>query len=339
MVTFLCFIPNYIYEPMDTNQRHEGEKTTFIDLTRDYGFKIVMADDAHPELMMELLNEVIPEHRVVHIDFLNKEIISNFESDKRFNYDVLCVDENGNRFLVEMQKCSYDYFTDRLVAYSGAQLTHLLKRGEEYSQLRRSYIISVLGELLHLSDEDKPFSRQIMRTAYITMSDSKINLSNKLKFIFLQLPMAEKPAEGASFIAKWTYYVREMHTFREKPAGLEPYFDLLFEASRRENIESGKLSIYDKMVRDEIQIKAERDYAIKEALDDYSIRKEAEKQYAIKEALEGQREELEREMLAAQSQALEQDKLETARNFKAEGIPADVIAKCTGLTMEQVAGL
>ena len=219
------------------------------------------------------------------------------------------MDRDGNRFLVEMQKCSYDYFADRLVAYSGEQLTHLLKRGEEYSQLRRSYIISVLGELLHLSDEDEPFSRQIMRTAYITMSDSKINLSNKLKFIFLQLPMAVKPVDDASFIEKWTYYVREMHTFREKPSGLDPYFDMLFEASRRENIESGKLSIYDKMTRDEIQIRAEIAYA------------------ARKSREEGERE--------GEAKA----KLDAARSFKAAGIPVDTIVQCTGLSLDTVLGL
>ncbi|MCQ2074821.1 MAG: Rpn family recombination-promoting nuclease/putative transposase [Bacteroidaceae bacterium] len=30
-------------------------------------------------------------YRVVHIDFLNKEIVGSYENDKRFNYDVLCV--------------------------------------------------------------------------------------------------------------------------------------------------------------------------------------------------------------------------------------------------------
>lgn len=46
--------------------------------------------------------------------------------------------------------------------------------------------------------------------------------------------------------------------------GLEEYFDLLFEASDRNNVKQGKLSIYDKMVRDEIQIAAEREYAVRE---------------------------------------------------------------------------
>lgn len=256
-------------------------------------------------------------YRVVHIDFLNKEIIGSYENDKRFNYDVLCVDRDGNRFLVEMQKCSYDYFADRLVAYSGDQLTHLLRRGENYSQIRRSYIISVLGELLHLSDEDEPFSRQVMRTAFITMSDSKINLSNKLKFIFLQLPIAEKPVDGAGFIEKWTYYVREMHTFREKPVGLEPYFDMLFEASRRKNIETGKLSIYDKMVRDEIQIRAERDYAVRRG------RMEARIEALAEGRAEGKAEE----------------KAEMAKRLKATGIDIKTISLCSGLSIEQIEAL
>ena len=52
---------------------------------------------------------------------------------------------------------------------------------------------------------------------------------------------------------------------REKPKGLEPYFDRLFDAACRENIEKGKLSIYDNMVRDAIQIQAEKELAIEEA--------------------------------------------------------------------------
>ena len=45
-----------------------------------------------------------------------------------------------------------------------------------------------------------------------------------------------------------------MVNYKEKPSGLAGYFDLLFEASDRNNIEKGKLSLYDKMVRDEIGI-------------------------------------------------------------------------------------
>ena len=362
---------------LNDQKKPQASVAPFIDLTHDFGFKIVMANPDNPELMMRLLNELIPEREIVSITFLNPEVQPPAEEYHRNNYDIQCTDRAGNRFIVEMQKEPYEYFRDRLMVYSGDPLKHLLKKGEDYGNVRTLYVVCILGGHLLVRDEDKSFRHSLLRHAHVTMDDSQKVLSNKLNFIFLQLPEAEEPTPESSFIERWAYYVSTMGEVETKPAGLAPYFDLLFEASDRRNIEEDKLSIYDKMVRDEIQIKAERDYAIKEALDDYSIRKEAEKQYAIKEALEGlsirkeaekqyaikealeglsirkeaekqcaikealegQREELEREMLAAQSQALEQDKLETARNLKAEGIPADVIAKCTGLTMEQVAGL
>ncbi len=84
-------------------------------------------------------------------------------------------------------------------------------------------------------------------------------------------------------------------------AGLNRYFNLLFEASNRDNIEQGKLSIYDKMVRDEIQIAAEREYAVRE----------------------GRAEE----------------KMETARKFKQAGVDIAIISQCTGLSVEEVEAL
>ena len=81
-----------------------------------------------------------------------------------------------------------------------------------------------------------------------------VTCSHKSDWLFLQLPVAKEPTEDSAFIEKWAWYVREMVNYKEKPSGLDVYFDQLFEASDRNNIEKGKLSIYDKMVRDEIGI-------------------------------------------------------------------------------------
>ena len=52
----------------------------------------------------------------------------------------------------------------------------------------------------------------------------------------------------------------------EKPLELEgSYFDSLYEHSNRKNIEKDKLSNYDTMIRDEIQIRAEKEFAVEHA--------------------------------------------------------------------------
>ena len=155
--------------------------------------------------------------------------------------------------------------------------------------------------------------RDICENSLCSSTASKFTSIN---FIFLQLSEAEEPNDSSSFLERWAYYVRTMGEVESKPEGLAPYFSLLFDASNRSNIEKHKLSIYDDMVRDEIQIEAEKEYAIQEAL-----------------------EEKELEMRAAVDAAKSQGVIDTARNMKAVGITSDIICKCTGLTMEQIAGL
>ena len=288
-------------------------KSRFIDLTRDYGFKIVMADEDHPELMLGFLNAVIPEREIVSIRFMNTEMLPPYEENHRMNYDILCMDSDGNRFLIEMQKRSYDCFADRLITYAGVQASHLLKRSEPYTSVRTLYVISVLDGYLKVADEDAPRRDTVLRQARVRMDDSGSAMSDRENFIFVQLPAAGEPAEDSTFIEKWAWYVRGMVKYEKKPSGLDPYFNLLFEASDRKNIEEGKLSIYDRMTRDEIQIAAERDYAVREGRE------------------EGHAAGLKEGRVKANN--------ETARKMKAAGIAEEIISQCTGLSVEEVEAL
>ena len=310
--------------PQATAASNQQPKSPFIELIRDYGFKIVMADDDHPGLMLRFLNEIIPERTIESIKFLNTEVLPPEEGGKRQRYDILCTDKDGNRFLVEMQKDPYQYFQDRLMVYTGDPLTHLLKSGEFYDRTRTLYVICILGGYLKIDGETREEREQLVRRAYVTMQSSQKILTDKLNFVFLQLPAAEEPAAESTFIERWAYYVREMGNVSQKPDGLDGYFSQLFDAANRRNIEERKLTIYDNMVRDEIQIQAEKQYALDELREELT----AEKQEAVEEAkaqgkLEGKLEE----------------KLDTARKFKAAGIAAEVISQCTGLTSEQIACL
>lgn len=301
----------------------------FIDLTRDYGFKIVMADEDHPELMLGLLNAVIQDREIVSIRFLNTELLPPEETAHRANYDVLCTDSKGNRFLTEMQANWYDCFPDRLMAYTGGQVSRLLKHGEQYTSMRKLYVISILGDYLKVRDEEHPQTDVLLRRAEVRMNDTGKSLMDRPSFIFLQLPAAKEPTKDSAFIEKWTWYIREMVNFKDKPSGLDGYFDLLFEASDRDNIEKGKLSIYDKMVRDEIQIAAERDYAVRTG-------REQGREEGHAAGLKEGREE-------GHAAGLEEGRVkannETARKMKAAGIAEEIISQCTGLSVKEMESL
>ena len=204
----------------------------------------------------------------------------------------------------------YREYGDRLMVYSGDPLTRILKRGEEYSRVRTLYVISILDGYIKVKGEERPVRDRLLREAHVTVDGGKNILSDKLNFLFLQLPAVKSVTESSSFLERWAWHVRHIHEFAEKPEGLDDYFSLLFDAADRNNISSHKLSIYDRMQRDEIQIEAEKRYAIEEA--------RAE----------------EREKALAEGEA--KSKAEVARAMLAKKTPVDFIASVTGLTEVQV---
>ena len=74
-------------------------KTPFLDLTRDYGFKIVFADPDRKELMIGFLNKIITERNIIDIRFLNTDILAPEEDGKSPNYDISCLDDEGSKIL------------------------------------------------------------------------------------------------------------------------------------------------------------------------------------------------------------------------------------------------
>ena len=165
-----------------------------------------------------------------------------------------------------MQKYSYRHFTDRLVVYAGGTIKHLLKRNEDYGKVRPLYVICVLDHLLYIPGESDEDRNKLVRKAQLKISGSEKVLSDKLNYVFLQLPVVKSLGDCRTFLEKWAWCVRNMVRAEGKPAELDgSYFDSLFEHSDRENIEKDKLSNYDTMIRDEIQIRAEKEFAVEQA--------------------------------------------------------------------------
>ena len=313
---------------------NSNDKSSFIDLTFDFGFKIAFANPEYPELLRRLLQELIPERTITSIEFLNPEVLGPDENGKKTRYDIRCHEPDKTSFIVEMQKKSYRYFPDRLLVYSGEPIRELLKAGEEYTEVRPLYIVSILDHILKLDGEGNDSRKQLVRRASIRMDDSKNILTDKLNFIFLQLPVGRQDTVGQKFLNDWAVSVREMQkcegVAKELKDGSDgEYFKLLETASNRQNIRNNVLTIYDRMVRDEIQIKAERDYAVEEA------REEALAEGLAKGLAEGEAKGRAEGIAVGRTEAIKN----TAVRMKEKGLDVVLIAELTGLSEVEITGL
>lgn len=95
-----------------------GASHRYVDPMTDKGFKILFGSEENKELLIGLLNRIIPDADIVDLSYCNTEHQGMTEDDSGAIFDVYCENSEGVRFLVEMQNWSQRYFYKRAVYYS-----------------------------------------------------------------------------------------------------------------------------------------------------------------------------------------------------------------------------
>ena len=95
-----------------------GVKHRYVDPMSDPGFKVVFGTEGNEELLIGLLNSMLPGVDIVELRYKNTEHMGASIDDGKSIFDVYCEDSSGVSYLVEMQNWSQRYFNKRAVYYS-----------------------------------------------------------------------------------------------------------------------------------------------------------------------------------------------------------------------------
>ena len=76
----------------------------YADLLDDDVFKLVFGRDSSKDVMIEFLNQVIPDRKITDLDFMDKEMKTFDRTRKDSLYDMFCRTEDGSRIIVEVQR-------------------------------------------------------------------------------------------------------------------------------------------------------------------------------------------------------------------------------------------
>ena len=97
----------------------EGLQERYINPYTDFGFKKLFGTELNKELLISFLNALLQgEQTVKNVTYLNAEHLGTQEIDRRAVFDVYCEGENGEKFLVEMQRGEQQFFKDRSLFYT-----------------------------------------------------------------------------------------------------------------------------------------------------------------------------------------------------------------------------
>jgi predicted transposase/invertase (TIGR01784 family) len=204
----------------------------YINPFTDYGFKKLFGEELNKDLLLDFLNELLKEEQgqIKNLTYLKTEQLGATDIDRKAIFDLYCENENGERFIVELQKTKQNFFKDRTVYYSTFPIREQAKRADWDYELKAVYTIALL-DFVFDSDKDEP--TKFRYDVKLTDTDTNIVFYDKLTFIYLEMPKFNKSVdELETRFDKWLYVLRNLNKLDRIPDKLrEQIFDKLFETA------------------------------------------------------------------------------------------------------------
>jgi predicted transposase/invertase (TIGR01784 family) len=201
----------------------------YINPLTDFGFKKLFGTEPNKDLLIDFLNQILPErHQIKDLNYSRNEQLGQAELDRKAIFDLYCIGESGERFIVEVQKAKQNYFKDRSIYYSSFPIQEQAKKGDWDFKQDPVYTVGILDfifddhknedELLHLIE----LKNQRCEVFY-----------DKLKFIYIELPKFKKTQEELEdHFEKWLYVFRHLSELQDRPQQLQDrIFQKLFDTA------------------------------------------------------------------------------------------------------------
>ena len=279
----------------------------FARIILDRWFKRTFGEESRKRLLELLLKELIPEREIESLTYVRDEHINAFDDGHDGRIDVECTDKDGSRFMVEMQVRPQSSFYDRAVLYSALGIQQQVERGVDEYWLKPMYFIGLMDFSMH-DGSDQVLWRYSIRND----QDNEELMTDHLHYIFLELPNCKNAlTEKATILDNFCYALNNMENLPEKPEGLnEEIFKILFESAEIATFSPAERIKYTEDMTTERDIRNQLVYA-----------KDKGKEEGI---------------ALGEAKGKSEAKAEAARAMLKEGLPMDIIVKCTGLSVEEI---
>ena len=276
----------------------------YINPFTDVGFKRIFGQELSKPLLLDFLNSLFEgEKRIVNLTFLDKEQPALFEEDRSLIYDIYCETDEGEKIIVEMQNKSQPFFKNRSIYYVSESIARQGERGSSWNyEIDSVYLVA----FLNFSPLD--FKKQFRTDVVLAEKDTKEQFSDKLRMIYLQLPLFKKEAEECeNQVERWIYLLKNMETLNRLPwAAQSAVFKKLESIA-----DVGGMTRAERLQYDE---------ALKKYRDTISVFEGVRMEGRVEGRVEGR----------------ENEKKATIQRLLASGASVDIIAIATGMTEADV---
>ena len=280
-------------------------KGKYLDPKADLTFKLIFGE--HEELVKSLLNALLPldeGKQIEHVEYMPVELVPENPGKKNSVVDVRCKETGGRHFIVEMQLNWNNEFRQRVVLNAAKAVVKQLDPGEEYKLIQPVYSLNLINDTGFESGPDDFYHDY----AIVDVAHAERRIEG-LRFVFIELPKFKpKTIAEKKMTVLWLRFLTEINaTTEEAPAELLANPDTAKALSLLEKsaYTEGQLEAYDRFW--------DAVYRERVFYDDGFKKGQVVGRY--------------------------DEKTDTACRMKADGMTVELIAKYTGLTMEQINSL
>ena len=228
----------------------------------DYWFKRAFGTESRKKLLMLFLQEVIPEHRIASLTYAPQEHVNEFPDMKGIRVDVECTDEDGTRFVVEMQLTYQKHFYERALFNSTFAIQEQMKNGQVSYDFPAVYFIGLMDFSIH-KDSDRVLYRYNLRE----QSTDQL-MTDRIQFIFLELPNCKVITPESTILDKFCYALHNMENLPNPPEGFEgELFTILFETAEIANFTPQEKIKLENDMRTERDLRNQIDTAREEGIE------------------------------------------------------------------------
>jgi len=291
----------------------------YINPLTDFGFKKIFGTEPNKDLLIDFLNELLPKKKKIkNLTYTQNEHLGNSAVDRKAIFDLYCESEQGEKFIVEMQKAKQNYFKDRSVYYSTFPVQEQAKRGDWNYHLKDVFTIGILDFVFDDSKDEKFIS-----TVKLKDQDCKV-FYEKLTFIYIELPKFKKDETLlTSKFDKWIYVLKHLSRLENRPTALrEKIFKKLFESAEIAKFTKKEQQAYEQSLKYYRDIKNVVDTSRQEGIE---VGMEVGIEVGIEKGIEKGRQE-----------GREERDIEIVKTALKGGFSIESIIKLTGLSKEDI---
>jgi predicted transposase/invertase (TIGR01784 family) len=188
-----------------------NENGRFISILSDYGFKATFGNESDTTFLKKSLQAFIGSSiPIKSVEFVKNDISAITIDSRSGIYDVACIDEKDNHFIVEMQLSEYTEFIQRMKFYALHRFNTLVKKGDyKFENLPKIYCIGILAKDIFTQIADY-HNIAVLRNA------KNETIDDQMTFVTVELDKFKKQEnEIKTDLDKLIYTMQNLHKVSE----------------------------------------------------------------------------------------------------------------------------